>query len=300
MPNRPILLSVVIPTWNAAELTVTTLTGLVREGVPTWAEVVVVDDGSHDGTAVRLRRLFPQIVVLRHERNLGFGAAVNTGFLHAKGRYLGIVNNDVLVTWACLHRLVRFLEERADSGAVTPLLLDASGACTRMGFDCPRTPWQLVVRRLFRRTADGQRLSATAAAPYTSEYLRGACVVFKRAALETSGLFDEQYHTFAEDIDLFCRLWRSSWTAWVLPGESATHYEGRTTRNHPDPAKAARFRQQSKLDVLELPTSRYQKATNPIHVPNLRMLQSAPSGEPHEYPGTREFCPLEKVKLAWT
>ena len=69
--------------------------------------------------------------------------------------------------------------------------------------------------------------------------------MFKRAALEEVGLFDEQYHMFAEEIDLFRRLSRGVWTAWVLPSERATHYEGRTSRNHPDPVTASKFRQQS-------------------------------------------------------
>ena len=113
MPTRPILLSIVIPTWNTAELTATTLEELVRDGVPVWAEIIVVDDGSDDGTAGEISDRFPQILVLRHERNRGFGAAVNTGFSSATGRYLGTVNNDVLVTWSCLERLVRFVEDHA-------------------------------------------------------------------------------------------------------------------------------------------------------------------------------------------
>ena len=69
--------------------------------------------------------------------------------------------------------------------------------------------------------------------------------MFKRTALEAVGLFDEQYHMFAEEIDLFRRLSRDGWTAWVLPSERATHYEGQTSRNHPDPVTASKFRQQS-------------------------------------------------------
>ena len=245
VPTRPILLSIVIPTWNAAELTATTLEELVRDGVPVWAEIIVVDDGSDDGTVGEISERFPQILVLRHEHNRGFGAAVNTGFSSATGRYLGTVNNDVSVTWSCLERLVRFVEDQADGGAVAPLIVDSSGISRRVGFDFPRTPWQLMTRRLSRRIADGQPSSAASVAPYTAEYLRGACVVFKRAALEAVGLFDEQYHMFAEEIDLFRRLSRGGWTAWVLPSERATHSEGRTSRNHPDPATALKFRQQS-------------------------------------------------------
>lgn len=245
MPDRPILLSIVIPTWNAAELTVTTLEALVADGVPAWAEVIVVDDGSVDGTTGKISQRFPKILVLRHEHNRGFGAAVNTGFSSSTGRYLGTVNIDVSVTFACLETVVRFLEEQADGGAASPLIVDAAGICGRVGSDFPRTPWQLVARRLSRRVAARQETSAVSVAPYASEYLRGACVVFKRAALEEVGLFDEQFHMFAEEIDLFRRLSRGGWNAWVLPSERATHYEGRTTRNHPDPATAAKFRLQS-------------------------------------------------------
>lgn len=245
MPELPILLSIVIPTWNAAELTVTTLEALVPDGVPVWAEVIVVDDGSDDGTAGRISRRFPEIRVLRHARNRGFGAAVNTGFSSATGRFLGTVNNDVSVTWTCLEAIVRFLEEQADGGAASPLIVDAGGICRRVGFDFPGTPWQLVARRLSRRVAARQLTSEVSVAPYAAEYLRGACVVFKRAALEEVGLFDEQFHMFAEEIDLFRRLSHGGWTAWVLPSERATHYEGQTSRNHPDPVTASKFRQQS-------------------------------------------------------
>ena len=245
MPDRPILLSVVIPTWNAVELAATTLEGLVRGGVPAWGELIVVDDGSDDDTTGKLSQRFPEILVLRHEHNRGFGAAVNTGFSRATGRYLGTVNNDVSVTWTCLEGIVRFLEDQADGGAASPLIVDAAGVCRRVGFDFPRTPWQLVARRLSRRISGRHGSNTASVAPYVSEYLSGACVVFRRAALEEVGLFDEQYHMFAEEIDLFRRLSRGGWTAWVLPSERAAHYEGRTTRNHPDPATAAKFRLQS-------------------------------------------------------
>jgi GT2 family glycosyltransferase len=154
------------------------------------------------------------------------------------------VNNDVSVTWTCLEAIVRFLEEQADGGAASPLIVDAGGICRRVGFDCPRTPWQLIARRLSSCVAARQLTSEVSVAPHRSEYLLGACVVFKRAADEV-GLFDEQFYMFTGEIDVFCRLSYGGWTAWVLPSERASHYEGQTSRNHPDPVTASKFRQQS-------------------------------------------------------
>ena len=70
-------------------------------------------------------------------------------------------------------------------------------------------------------------------------------MIFKRAALQQAGLFDEQFHMFAEEIDLFRRLARSGWQTWVVPAATAIHLAGSSTRNHPDPETASRFRRQS-------------------------------------------------------
>ena len=70
-------------------------------------------------------------------------------------------------------------------------------------------------------------------------------MVFRRSALEQAGLFDEQFHMFAEEIDLFRRLARAGWQTWVVPAATATHLAGSSTRNHSDPATASRFRRQS-------------------------------------------------------
>ena len=72
--------------------------------------------------------------------------------------------------------------------------------------------------------------------PVRSEYLRGACVVFRRAALEGVGLFDEQFFMFAEELDLFRRLDGAGWAAWVVPQIVAEHAGGQSSRAHRDRA----------------------------------------------------------------
>ena len=111
MPTGPIRLSVVIPTWNAAELTSTAIHHLLKGGEgAASAELIIVDDGSEDGTAALIRSRFPGLTVIEHESNRGFGAAINTGFKAARGGFLGAVNNDVRVSWECLERLTGLLQ----------------------------------------------------------------------------------------------------------------------------------------------------------------------------------------------
>ena len=135
-------LSVVIPTWNAAHLVSEALAHLTATDIPSWAEVIVVDDGSQDGTAEQTQARYPQVQVVRHDVNRGFGAAVNTGFKAACGTFLAAVNNDALVAWNCFDRLVGFLRTHPDAGAAAPSILDRDGHNQRVGFDFPRPPWQ--------------------------------------------------------------------------------------------------------------------------------------------------------------
>ena len=100
-------LSVVIPTWNAADLVLKAVGHLQQPGASQGGELIVVDDGSTDDTAGRVRQQFPAVVVLEQGANRGFGAAVNAGFQAARGSYLGTVNNDVVVSWSTLRELVR-------------------------------------------------------------------------------------------------------------------------------------------------------------------------------------------------
>ena len=196
--------------------------------------------------ATRIRFQCPGVTVIDHDSNRGFGAAVNTGFRAARGRFLAALNNDALVSWECLARIMRFLDTHRGASAGAPQILDREGRPQRVGFDIPRTPW----RRIVDRRRSGDVLGAPAASStghYRAGYLKGACVVFTRRALEEVGLFDEQFHMFAEEIDLFQRLSFAGWTAWVVADADvqATHLAGLSTRNHINPELAERFRLQS-------------------------------------------------------
>lgn len=129
-----------IPPWNRAELVVEALTHLVGDGVPAWAEVLVVDDGSADDTAGRVSREFPAVQLVARAVNGGLGAAVNTGFQAARDHYLATINNDAKVSWSGLELLVEFLDRTPGAAAASPRIRDAEGRWQRSGFAFPQGP----------------------------------------------------------------------------------------------------------------------------------------------------------------
>jgi len=230
-------LSVVVPTYRAPDLAVSSVAGLLP--VPSWAELLVVDDGSNDETAARVRERFPQIEVIELMKNRGFGGAVNAGFLRAHGRFLATLNNDARGSWEGFARVVDVLDAKPTAGAAAPALVDDDGGSQRVAFSFP-SPLPARLLRLLRAPGSERQDE-----PYRTDYAKGACVVFRREALEQVGLFDEQYWMFAEEIDLFRRLAGAGWETWVVPAATVEHSGGRTTRNHPDRRESSRYRQQS-------------------------------------------------------
>jgi GT2 family glycosyltransferase len=227
---------VVIPTFRAPELAVACVAAL--SPIPEWGEVIVVDDASGDDTIARVAESYPAVAAIQLERNLGFGGAVNAGFEAANAPYLAAVNNDVHVDWDTLAAVAAHLDSEPAAGAASPGLVGAKGERQRVGFGFPRAFYR---KLLGRRHRPPQQPTS----PYPVDYAKGACVLFRRTALEQVGLFDQQYWMFAEEIDLSKRLADAGWQTWVVPQVSAEHHSGRTTRNHPDRELSSRFRTQS-------------------------------------------------------
>lgn len=239
-----VTLSVVIPTYRAQDLVTRTAGALAN--VPPDCELLVVDDGTAPGSAAELQTAIPHATVIGLDTNRGFGGAVNAGFQAAAGDYLATLNNDATTTWEDLRVLAEFLGDNPRVCAVAPAIVDTNGQPAAVAFRFPRPLWAQLPR--LAETLAARRPTnapAVGAEPRRVEYVKGACVVFRREALAHVGLFDEQFWMFAEEIDLFRRCANADWETWVVPAAKIEHDGGATTRNHPDRVESSRYRQQS-------------------------------------------------------
>ena len=219
--------SVVVPNFNGRRWLPGCLDSLAAQTLAP-AEIVVVDNGSTDGSAA-LASERPGVRVLRLGRNLGFGAAANRGIAAADAEGVALVNTDVVLTSDWLERMVAALSSASDVGAVAckmvdlddpSVLYDAGDLLRRDGVCEQRGRFE---RDDGRFDEPGEVFAACAGA-----------ALYRRGAVLDVGGFDERFFLYLEDVDLGLRLRLAGWRCRYEPavarhaGEGSAPADGRT------------------------------------------------------------------------
>jgi GT2 family glycosyltransferase len=230
------VVSVVIPNWNGAEHLPTCLDSL-RQQTLGDVEVIVVDNGSTDGSVQLLEGRYPEVGVLALGKNLGFAGACNVGMRAARGGFIVLLNNDTEVDAAWLEEVVGAFERHPGAGMVASkmLLFDRRDVFHTAG-DFYRVDGVPGNRGVWERD-EGQ---------YDEEvFVFGACggsAAYRRAMLEQVGMLDEDFFYSCEDVDLAWRAQLVGWRCIYAPravvyhklsatggGTTASFYDGRNT-----------------------------------------------------------------------
>mgnify|MGYP006289732855 CR=1 FL=1 len=234
------VLSVVIVTYHVPDLLRRCLDAVARADAPFGVEVIVVDAGT-DGNGADLRRTDQGVEVIEAPENPGFGAACNLGARRAIGRYILFLNPDTEVPRDGLVRAIAALEADPGVGIVGPKLVRADGSLdlsARRSFPTPANALYHFLR-LPRLVPTSRRFGA-----YNLTYIdpdvegdvdavAGSFMLVRREALEASGLFDETYWMYGEDLDLCLRVRQAGWRARYVPSVVVTHLKGQSSRRRP-------------------------------------------------------------------
>lgn len=240
-------LSITIASYNSCQVTLRTLQSIYSETQGVEYEIIVVDNASTDGSADMIAEKFPKVRLIRSRRNLGFAAAHNKALALASGKYLMILNSDVLFlnnpAWQMLCRL-RNAGEKV--GVLGPQILNPDGtfapsarkriiysrflvALTIINQTIPFIQFFPVdfARRYFGRILGRvhDKFSPPSSAQEV-EWVDGMCVMFKREVLEQTGLFDEQYFFDFEIGDLLMRVSSKGWRILFDPYVRIIHLGG--------------------------------------------------------------------------
>jgi GT2 family glycosyltransferase len=203
--------SVVIPNWNGRRWLPGCLGALAGQGRPP-EEVIVVDNGSTDGSVAYLRDEHPGVRVVALATNTGFAHAVNRGIEHARGDLVALINTDVQLAPDWLARTEPVLRDHPDAASVACKMVDLESA-ERIydAGDVLRRDGVCEQRGRFgpddgRWDAPGEVFGACAGA-----------ALYRRDAVLAIGGFDERYFAYLEDVDLSLRLRLAGWTCRYEP-----------------------------------------------------------------------------------
>ncbi len=220
--------SAIVVSYNAAPWIERSLESLRGTG----AEVIVVDNGSTDGTLELVRERFPEARVIEQE-NRGFGAGNNAGMRAASGRYFLLLNPDAWLAEGALDDMVAFADEHPEAAVVGPRLLNPDGSLQRSVRGYP-TPWRLATEYFFLRklAPRSEALNALFGAGFDhrsvrdADYLFGACMLVRRDAVDSIGGFDEDFFLMSEEVDWCYRFHQAGWKVLFYPEAEAYHVVG--------------------------------------------------------------------------
>ncbi|MDI6869836.1 MAG: glycosyltransferase family 2 protein [Bacillota bacterium] len=201
--------AIIVLNWNAAVDTLECLSSLVRSEYRNCS-IVVVDNGSTDGSIDLIQSRFPQVTILKNSSNLGYAEGNNRGIAYAltKGaQYIWLLNNDTVVDPMALTKLVEAAETHPQAAFIGSTIRFYNSEVIWYGG--ARINWWTGVTE---HIGLGQRtLRQTNCEIFSTEYVTGCSLLARSKAIEEIGLLDEKLFLYYEDVDWSIRARRAGW-----------------------------------------------------------------------------------------
>ena len=190
-------------------------------------EVIVVDNASTQNEATELERRYPQIIVIRSDKNLGFAGGNNLGIKAAHGKYLFFINNDTILSQpSALSLLITRLESSDQIGMVCPKIRFTWGKqpIQYAGY----TPLSKITLRN-KSIGFGEEDCGQYDIAHPTPYAHGAAMMVKREIIEKAGVMPECYFLYYEELDWSLMIRRAGYEIWYEPSCTIFHKESQTT-----------------------------------------------------------------------
>ena len=218
--------SIIIPSWNTRELLRQCLKSLISnfQFPISNFEIIVVDNGSTDGSPTMVAKEFPQARLIKNKKNLGFGAANNQGMKTATGDYLLLLNSDTVVGKDAPLKMATFLAENPQVGAVGCRLLNSDGSLQSSAGPFPSLGvvfvmlfWEHwlknLVRSSFKKTIE-------------VDWVMGAALMVRREVIKKVGLMDEGIFMYMDEVEWCYRIKKAGFKVMFYPGAEIVHLFG--------------------------------------------------------------------------
>ncbi len=243
-------LAVVIVNWNTRALTLDalrTLTDDINANGPANTEIWVTDNASTDDSVPAIRREFPQVHVIESKKNLGFGAGNNLalreiGFgqsapVASLPKAVYLLNSDTRTHTGATQTLYETLMAQPNAGVVGARLTYEDGTFQHSAFAFPGLVqlWFDLLpapRRFYDTRWNGRyaRVFYENIEPFAVGHTLGATMMLRREVIQQTGMFDEQFFMYAEEVDWSWRIQKAGWRIYCVPAAHVTHLSGQSTQ----------------------------------------------------------------------
>jgi GT2 family glycosyltransferase len=231
-------LSIIIVNYNVRDYLEQCLFSVKKACEKLSCEIIVVDNSSTDGSCLMVKQSFPEVNLIRNDRNKGFAAANNQAIRIAKGRFVLLLNPDTIVEEDAFRKCLVFMKEHPEAGSVGVKMINGKGKYlheSKRSLPTPKIAFYKIfgVSSIFPRSKRFNQyymghLDRNETNPV--EILTGAFMFIRKEALDMVGLLDESFFMYGEDIDLSYRLIKSGFKNYYYPGVTIIHYKGQSSK----------------------------------------------------------------------
>jgi GT2 family glycosyltransferase len=222
-------MSIVLVCWNNIDYLDPCLESLYESNLESSFDVVVVDNGSTDGSQEMLREKYPDVKIIQNEGNVGLGKASNQGIEATNGEFILLLNNDTIVNKKALDGMVNLMREKSDAGAVGIKLLNEDDSF-QSGFGGFSSLWEefLIAIQIGERIWPGYPLHGDSDTIQQVGWMSSACLLVRRETLNQIGLLNEYYFIYGDETDIQYRMQEAGWKAYYIPDATIIHFGGRS------------------------------------------------------------------------
>jgi len=241
-------LTIALVSYNTRNLLKGCLSSVYGKTAGLEFEVIVVDNASTDGTLEMLKREFSQVKIIGNRENQGFAGANNQAIEQSKGRYLLLLNPDTLFKSGSLHKMITFMDDNSEVGALGCKILYPDGRIQPSNDNFPGLFTELFRMVQLKRLIPDPKMRAKIGRKWGKmlgrtlggylnlywdterirevDWITGAFFLIRRKAIQDVGLLDENFFMYYEDADWCYRMRQRGWKIFYFPFFEIVHYVG--------------------------------------------------------------------------
>jgi GT2 family glycosyltransferase len=229
-------LSIIYVNWNSVPFLRESIASVYENTQGISFEIIVVDNASPQGGVDALQEQFPEITIIKSERNLGFARANNTGFRNSSGSYILLLNPDTKLAGPAINIMLENIRALPDAGTMGCKLLNTDLSVQITSIQKFPT--------ILNQVLDAEYLQLRwphcplwDIGPLFSDHVKllkvdvisGACILVRREVFEQVGMYSEEYFMYGEDIDLNYKIKRAGFTNYYVGEAEIIHHGGKSS-----------------------------------------------------------------------